>query len=243
MKKKIIFSIVGLLTSGNILFGQMERENSSKKKSDILFEKKQYELAKKFGDLSVATNSLYGIISIEGEDSPYLDSLLFLYYQNGNIYSAHLVCNELLAHNADNLIYWEIEGFCLEKMGFYKESIEYYQNLFNKKKSIQYGYKLAFLQYNLKRLGEAKQTIDSLNGMQNELNLEVQVPVSKDSVQNIKLEAAVNNLSGMIYFDLNHYNEALLFFNKAIEISPNFIWAIENRKYVIGIMSSVTSPK
>ena len=58
--------------------------------------KKTLKQALKYNDLETAIYNIHNIISLEGEQSVYKDSLAIAYYQRGKYLNSHLVVKELL---------------------------------------------------------------------------------------------------------------------------------------------------
>lgn len=195
--------------------------------------RKKIKQALQYNDVQTAINNIHNIIVIEGDKSTYKDSLAIVYYQSGNFMSSHLVSKELLKSNPKNKQLLEINAVSLQKLNAIKEAIEAYEKLFSETNNMYHGYQLANLQFSLKRLAEAKATINKTTECEGIEKAYVQFPIDKTQKQNVPLKAAVFNLQGLINFELKTYNEASTSFKNALEIMPKFALATQNANAVL----------
>lgn len=230
MKTKLILITI-LFASFNITAQKMT------KKTLIEYElnnnKKTIKQALKYNDVQTAINSIHNIILLEGDKSTYKDSLAIVYYQSGNFMSSHLLTKEILQSKPKNKQLLEISAVSLQKLNAVKEAIEAYEKLFTKTNSMFHGYQLANLQYGIKRLSEAKITIEKTTTCAEIENAFVQFPIDKTQNQNVPLKAAALNLKGLIAFELKEYNTASSSLKSALEIMPKFAVATQNANAVL----------
>lgn len=230
MKIKIILIAI-FLASLNISAQRMT------KKTLIEYElnnyKKKIQQALKYNDAETAINNIHNIIVIEGNKSSYKDSLAVVYYQSGNFMSSHLVSKELLKSKPKNKQLLEINAVSLQKLNAIKEAIDAYEKLFIETNNMYHGYQLANLQFSLKRLAEAKITINRTTECKNIEKAYVQFPIDKNEKQNVPLKAAAFNLQGLIAFELKEYQIANASFKNALEIMPKFALATQNANAVL----------
>ena len=206
---------------------------SQLKDFQILNYKKNITLATEYGDSQTKVQNILSIISLEGENSSYKDSLAIAYFQNNNFLSAHLTSKELLIKKPNNVILSEINAISLTKLNATKEAIDAYEKLFLLTNKMSDGYQLAFLQYSIKRLSEAKVSITRALECEPMEKAYLQFPVDKNSNQNVPLKAAAYNLKGLISFELKEYSEASTFFNESLKIMPEFATATQNANAVL----------
>ena len=203
--------------------------------------KKIVTQALSYSDTQTAINSMYYIIALEGVGSTYKDSLAIAYFNQGNYLSSQLLSEELLASKPDNLQLLEINAASLQNLGATKEAIEAYEGLFTKTKNMAHGYKLAMLQYSLKRLMEAQITIAQTLQCEVVENAYLQFPIDKYQNQNVPLKAAAYNLQGLIAFELKDNAEAKQAFEAALKIMPEFTTATQNANTTIVAIQNNTN--
>ena len=176
---------------------------------------------------------MHQIVAIEGENSSYKDSLAITYFSVGNYISSHLIAKELLVSKPENIQLLEINAVSLQNLGYAKEAIEAYEVLFLKTNNMAHGYQLSNLQYSIKRLSEAKNTI--IKTLQcNEIdNAFLQFSIDKNNNQNVPLKAAVFNLKGLIEFELKDNKSAKEAFEEALKIMPEFGLATQNYNAIV----------
>ena len=195
--------------------------------------KKTIKQALKYNDVQTAINNIHKIIVLEGENSTYKDSLAIVYYQSGNFMSSHLLSKELLQSKPKNKQLLEINAISLQKLNAVKEAIEAYEKLFFETNNMIHGYQLANLQYGIKRLTEAKLTIDKTLKSNVIEKAFIQFPIDKKQNQNVPLKAAAYNLQGLIAFELKEYTQANTSFEDALKIMPKFALATQNANAVL----------
>jgi len=198
-------------------------------KSYLEYQKNLLEKAKKFADKEAYRNALYEIITIEGDGSPYLDSLAHFYFLDGEMVSFILVSDELLKRNPDNDALLLQQAIAYEKLGNLKKAVELYEKVFNRQPdNVQLGYILAWDQYQLKRIDEAYATLMKLKD-KTFPHVQVQIPGLNNQAETVPLEAAYYNLLGLVSYDLHNLDMASQYFAKALEIHPDFQLAKQNK--------------
>ena len=113
------------------------------------------------------------------------------------------------------------------------EVINAYEILFLKTNNMVYGYQLAELQFSIKRLAEAQNTIVKTITCKEIENAYVQFAIGKDKSQNVSLKAAAYNLQGLIFFELKDTKRANSAFNEALKIMPEFATATQNLNSIL----------
>lgn len=195
-----------------------------------LVDKSEYELQKsialmalKYNDALVAKNALYKMIALRPDRKDLVDSLAYLYYQMGSYTECILVTRELLEKNPDNIGLLEIKAVSEQNIGLTKLALEDYEILYPKTKSIYHLYQIAGLQYDLKRFGECNLSIQALLKDEKLKESKIQIFLGQGQSQEVKMEAGVYNMQGMILLNLNKEEEANSKFNKALELEPEFV--------------------
>jgi tetratricopeptide (TPR) repeat protein len=228
--------LITFLLVSTFAFGQKKKNKQTKKATQVETYKKVYAMALENGDATVALNSLYFIIAEEGNNSPYKDSLAFLYFDMGSFTQCEKVAGEIVRDNAaaiekkERLTMLEILALSQASLGKTKEAIGSFERLLSKTNEMYHAYRLAELQFNYKRIGEAFQSITLAETLTNSMQAPVRIDMGNNQIQEVKLEAAIQNLKG--YIILQEYPErkaeAITAFAKALEIQPGFLLAKNN---------------
>lgn len=187
-----------------------------------------YQAAMRYNDYSVAKQALYNILVEYPNNDSILYSLSLLYYQSQQNASAALTANDVLALNPDNVGAMEIAANALERLGAKDRALEKYEDLYLKTDDYNALYKMAFLQYDLKKYGEAMANVDILLGKKETEELTATFSGGGNEQEEFPIKAALYNLKGLIYKGQDNKNEAKANFEKALEIAPEFELAKNN---------------
>lgn len=225
--KKIILIFVLLLSANQIVEAQKLTQQSLKE-SSLKNHKKIVTQALTYNDFNTAINSMHNIVAIEGINSTYKDSLAIAYFKMGNYTSSHFLSKELLTKKPADVGLLEINAVSLQQLGAAKEAIDAYETLFAQTKNMYHGYQLANLQFNIKRLAEAQNTIALAINCEELENAMLSFPVDKNQNQNVPLKAAAYNLEGLIAYNLKDLAKANTSFKDALKIEPKFALATQN---------------
>ena len=193
--------------------------------NSITLEKQKLKQALAYGDDAVAANSMFSIISLEGPQSTYKDSLAYLYFNGRNYVSCFLVTNDILKNKSENLELLEMQAVSLESMGAIEKASEAYKTLLSKTNNNYHAYKLAGLQLALKKFEEAYVSVKKANQLHDNGTMQITFQVNKNYNQNVELKAAIAYLEGIIALNLEKSNEAKLSFENAIKLFPEFVLA------------------
>lgn len=194
----------------------------------------KYANAVKYSDVNTAISAAHDLLSLEGESSSYKDTLAGLYYQAGNYYSCHLICNELLKNKTNDTLLLALDAFSLKNLGAKKDAIDAYEKLFALSKNQVHGYQLAYLQYEIMRLAESNITINKALSCQ-PTKAEITFDKNDKSTQAVPLTAALYNLKGLVLYGLKDEAESKKAFDEALKIQPDFETAELNRKSIEAI--------
>jgi len=123
---------------------------------------RKYAVAQRWGDYDVAKDALYDLIAeFPGNDS-LIFSLAYFYYENQKHASCAVVCSDLLVRNSKNTAALELSAISYENLGIKDKALQSYESLFLITSSNSTLYKMASLQYDLKRYGESLTNSDIL---------------------------------------------------------------------------------
>lgn len=190
--------------------------------STVEFEKQKVKQALNYGDKIVAANAMYSIISMEGPNSTYKDSLAYLYFNERNYVSCFLVTKDILKAKQDNMEILEMNAISLESIGALQPSLESYNLLFSKSNSNYHLYKIAGLQLTLKKFDEALASIKKADQLKDDGKVNVSFQVNKNYTQNVPLKPAIAYLQGIIELNLDKKAEAKISLQKALTLFPEF---------------------
>ncbi len=189
---------------------------------------RKYATALQWNDYEVAKDALYDlIIENPGNDSLIFDLAVY-YYQNQKAASAILVSNELLARNPKNIGALEIAGGGYETLGVLDKSLQSYESLFLLTNNIGTLYKMAFLQYRLKRYKESGASADIILSHKDVETLKASYTASDKTQKDYPIKVAVVNLKGMIALDQGDKLGAKKLFEQVLAMAPDFALAKEN---------------
>ena len=202
------------------------------KKDLLAIEKQVYEKSTQYYDIDAAKNAVYRIIALEGEQSSFVDTLAYIYFNQQNYLSCLKVSDEILK-KGDKLPILELKAVSLENLNAPKEAIEVYEKIYQQKKDAYVAYKLAQLQQRIKRSAEAFATLRSAESLKFPEKAYITFPgMKKGEVQNVPFKAAYYNLMALTSYDLHNYDMALKYFDEALKIYPDFFVAKQNKQAI-----------
>ncbi len=227
MKTTFIISLV-ITSSWVNAFGQDSTSVTQNSKSPIywLFDA-HYRMAVQYNDFDEAKSALYNLVLIEPQNDSLRYNLAYLYYDAGKYPSSILACKDILAMNPNHLGALELSGVSYENLGLKDKALVNYEKLYMKTSNLNSLYKMAFLQYDLKKYAECNVNIDLLLEKK-ELN-DAKVVFDEDgkSVE-YPMQVAVLNLKGLVKKAQGHTAEAKKAFEDALAIAPGFALAKKN---------------
>ncbi|MFM9836657.1 MAG: tetratricopeptide repeat protein [Cyclobacteriaceae bacterium] len=189
---------------------------------------RKYATALQWNDYEVAKDALYDlIIENPGNDSLIFDLAVY-YYQNQKSASAVLVSNELLARNPKNVGALEIAASGYETLGVPDKALQNYESLYLLTNNVSTLYKMAFLQYRVKRYKESATSADIIMANKDIDTMKATYNDAAGKGKEYPIKVAVINLKGMLALDQGDKVGAKKFFEQALAISPDFALAKEN---------------
>jgi tetratricopeptide (TPR) repeat protein len=218
MKKSLLFLLV-FFAVGLPCFSQKH-----KSESDTAIYWSIYNNALNFGDLDVAKNALYHIISLQPENRKLYDSLATLYFSAGAYNQSLLTCEK--ATPTTQIA--EIKAYSLRNLGDIKSALPLFEELYKNSSSAEHGYQVATIQFALKRLGECVETASKIINDPEAKKLQVVITTGQDQSMKVSYYAAALNLRGVVYMELGKKDPARVEFQKAIAEEPEFTLAKKN---------------
>jgi tetratricopeptide (TPR) repeat protein len=187
----------------------------------------KYSLAVQWGDQDAAKDALYDlIVENQGNDSIIYDLAIY-YYQSQKYAPAVLVSQELLKRNPKNVNALEIAAVVCENLGAPDRALQYYESLYLLQSNSTVLYKMAFLQFRLKRYRESATTIDILMADKNVDTLKVSYSDGSKQKE-YPMKVALLNLKGMLAQEQGDKVSARKFYDQVLAQAPDFILAKEN---------------
>ncbi len=210
---------------------QPTTQTETKKQESPLTEHfyKKYLTAVQWNDFDVAKDALYDLIIENPLNDSLIYSLAYYYYENQKYVPAVLVSQQLLARNPKSIPALEISAVGYESMGVKDRALQNYESLYLISNTIGTLYKMAFLQYDLKRFTESLATIDILISKTEIDTTKVVFTDAENKSKEYPMKVSLLNLKGLIQLD--HFGDkvaARKFFEEALAIAPDFLLAKEN---------------
>ncbi len=189
---------------------------------------RKYATALQWNDYEVAKDALYDlIIENPGNDSLILDLAVY-YYQNQKSASSVLVSNELLARNPKNIGALEISAAGYEALGVLDKSLQNYESLYLLTNNVSTLYKMAFLQYRMKRYKESETSANIIMANKEADGMKASYNGADGKSKEYPIKAAVINLKGMLAFEQGDKIGAKKLFQEVLAKHPDFVLAKEN---------------
>jgi tetratricopeptide (TPR) repeat protein len=189
----------------------------------------KFNVAMRFNDPDVARDALYDlIVANPGNDSLFLN-LAMMYYETQKYPSAILVSQELMARNSKNTTAIELAAASFESLNLYDKALQHYETLYLQTNGYPTLYKMAFLQFDLKKYKECVATSDILLSKKEADELKVSYALADNkTTKEYPIKVALLNLKGMVARDSGDNVGAKKFFEQALALAPDFVQAKEN---------------
>jgi len=207
-----------------------EKEPAAKTAQSILGEHyaRKYSIAQRWGDYDVAKDALYDlIIEYPGNDS-IIFTLAYFYYENQKYPSSAMICKDLLTRDSKNVPALELAGMSYENLNIKDRALQSYESLFLLTNNNSTLYKMASLQYDLKRYKESLTNADILLGKPEADSLKVIFNDAKDLPKEYSIRAALLNLKGLVYKAQEDKVNARKSFEESLKVAPDFDAAKKN---------------
>lgn len=189
---------------------------------------RKYSAAVRWNDMEVAKDALYDLIIENPANDSLIFALAYYYYENQQSASSLLVSQDLLQRDPKNLTYLELAAVSSENLGVLDRALQHYESLYLLSNNVNTLYKIAFLQYSLKRLAESKTNADILLSKPEATTLKVMFNDAAGKQKEYLMKVALINLKGMIALDSGDKLGAKKLFEEALAAAPDFLPAKEN---------------
>jgi tetratricopeptide (TPR) repeat protein len=190
---------------------------------------KKYITALQWSDYDVAKDALYDLIIENPQNDSLIFNLAYYYYENQKPASSVLVSQQLLARNPKNIGALEMSAIGYEMMGVPDRALQNFESLYLLTNNINTLYKMAFLQFDLKRYAECLTSIEILLANK---EVDTTIVVFNDATNKEKeyaMRVSVLNLKGLaVQEHLGDKEAAKKLFGEVLTIAPDFVLAKEN---------------
>jgi tetratricopeptide (TPR) repeat protein len=189
---------------------------------------KKYQLALRWNDQVSAKDALYDLLAETGSDS--LAYTLAVYYYENRIYaSTVLIAKDLLARDPKNTNLLQLSASGFEGLGLQDKALINYETLYLTTNNISVLYKMATLQFDIKRYPECQINVDFLLTKKDEVaKLKVSVNEADNKIKEYPLMAALLNLKGLLAERTGNKELAKKSYQEALGVAPDFSLAKEN---------------
>ncbi len=188
----------------------------------------KYGMAIQWNDYEVAKSALYDLIV----ENPGNDSLIYdldvYYYQNQKHAPAVLVAQELLKRNPKNMAALEIAAVGYENLGVLDRALQNYESLYLLQNNPGTLYKMAFLQFRLKRFKESATSADILLSGKEAETLKVNYNDASGKPKEYTVKVGLLNLKGMLAQEQGDKVAAKKLYEQTLALAPDFVLAKEN---------------
>jgi tetratricopeptide (TPR) repeat protein len=180
-------------------------------------QQKIYREAIRYEDYNVARTAIYTMMALRPEEKSLKDTLTILFYSSGMPVQTVVSGRQILSERPDNQVILELVAISEEALGLNKEALENYEKLYGLSKKSTHLYKVASLQFLLKRFGECTATIQRLVSDEKAAAEKIRIDYDQGKSQEVSLRAACMNIMGLIALELNQSGEAKKFFDEALK--------------------------
>lgn len=190
--------------------------------SPFEIQERVYFTALNYNDYDAAKQALYEMIAIEPQYISLYDSLAYIYYQQGAYENCYLVSRDILQGDTEKTDILELKAISAQQLGMPKEALNDYEALYESSQSLYHLYEMASLQYQLERIGECENSLNTIINDGASGEQQITLSIDRYTQQTVPLKAAALNMKGIMTMDLKENDAAKEYFNKALEIAPEF---------------------
>ena len=188
----------------------------------------KYQVASQFADYDVARDAIYDLLVENAGVDSLLLNLQYLYLENQKYTQGVLVGKAVLARDSRNEAALEMTATAFEQLGIKDQALSNYETLYLVTNSFPAIYKMAFLQYELKKYPECTASTDIILSRKEADDLTATFPVGQDKTKEFKIRVAILNLKGMVARDSGDKVTAKKYFEQALALAADFQPAKEN---------------
>jgi tetratricopeptide (TPR) repeat protein len=184
---------------------------------------RKHAIAIRWNDMDVAKDALYDVITENPQNDSLIYTLAISYYENQKYASAVLIAKDLLTRDQKNLNFLELSAASFEGLGLKDKALPHYETMYLLSNNLSALYKMAFLQYDLKRFAECKTNADILLSKSDLANQKVVFNDAQNNQKEYPMKVSVLNLKGMIAQEEGNKVEAKKLFTEALTLAADFL--------------------
>lgn len=219
--KRILFTLL-IIGSGLLNAQSLEKAPGDSIPWELRKQAFIYNSAKLFNDPVVARMALYSLLSENPGNVPLYDSLAILYLQYNQNASAALVAQQALQLDPQDEFAMEVAAMGFDKLGAKDKALNNYEKLYLASGDINVLYKVAFLQFELKRYSEAGTSLDIIiDDPQSDIST-IRFPTADGAGQDVKLKVAAHRVKAMVLQDKGDVEAAKAKYLEVLEMQPGF---------------------
>ncbi|MFM7194601.1 MAG: hypothetical protein ACKOYP_07455 [Bacteroidota bacterium] len=188
----------------------------------------KYQVASQFADYDVARDAIYDLLVENAGVDSLLLNLQYLYLENQKYTQGVLVGKAILARDSRNEAALEMTAGAFEALNIKDQALSNYETLYLVTNSFPAIYKMAFLQYELKKYPECTASTDIILSRKEADELTATFPVGQDKTKDFKIRVAILNLKGMVARENGDKPTAKKYFEQALALAADFQPAKEN---------------
>ncbi|WMN12978.1 hypothetical protein QYS49_35160 [Marivirga salinae] len=219
--QKIVLSVFALLLVFNF-------DLTAQNEAEIERAKQKYSRSIKYNDFAVAKNAIYDLLILEPNNTSYLDSLAYMYFEFNQFASAALVGRDALKNNPNNQMMLQISAKSLDQLGALDQSLKMYQKLYTISDDGFVLFEVIQKQYDLKKYDDAMINSELLLGKRIVEGSRVYAKDQNGNEIEVPFKAVIKNLQGMIARGQGDEESAKKYFNSALNLAPNYALPKEN---------------
>ena len=227
MISKFTLLLIALSLSVNS-FAQVAEQNQNDKSAIYWLYDAHYRMAIQYNDFAEAKSALYNLILLEPQNDSIRYNLAYIYFDAGKYPSTILACKDILKINSNHLGALELSGVSFENLGLKHKALSNYEKLYMLSSNLNSLYKMAFLQYDLKKYAECRVNIDFLLENSEIESTSVVFSDENNVSKEYPMKVAVLNLKGLVNMEVGNKEIAKRAFESALVISPDFTLAKSN---------------
>ena len=186
------------------------------------------QLANRWNDADVARDALYDLIA----EYPGNDSLIYVlaldYYNNQKYIPSVLVAQDLLARNPKNVEVLQLAASGFEALNLSDKALANYESLYLQNNHTGALYKMAVLQYELKKYVESKTNVEILLTKPDIETMTVTLRDSENKQKAFPLKVSILNLKGLLAQQAGDKAGAKKAFEESLALAPDFPLAKQN---------------
>lgn len=177
----------------------------------------------KFYDFSTAKTALFHMMALRPQETYWMDTLATVYFSEGAYLQSLLVSREILDKKPEDEQVLQILAESESALGLEKEAVKTFEKLWSLTGKVYYQYKIATLQFSLKRMMECGNSLNGILGNAASSREKISISYQDGSSQEVVIAAAALNIGGMLAMEMNQVDEAIALFNQSSQLDASFI--------------------